>query len=33
MAGWLEATVTTRNENDFRHAKTFNPWGDGMAVA
>jgi len=21
------ATVATRNEEDFRHAKTFNPWG------
>jgi len=21
------ATVATRNEEDFRHAETFNPWG------
>jgi predicted nucleic acid-binding protein len=33
MAVRLEATVATRNEQDFRHAKTFNPWGDGVAVA
>ena len=26
MAVRLEATVATRNEKDFRHAKTFNPW-------
>ena len=33
MAVRHEATVATRNEQDFRHAKTFNPWGDGVAVA
>jgi predicted nucleic acid-binding protein len=26
MAVRLDATVATRNEKDFRHAKTFNPW-------
>lgn len=26
MAVQLGATVATRNEKDFRHAKTFNPW-------
>jgi predicted nucleic acid-binding protein len=26
MAVRLGATIATRNEKDFRHAQTFNPW-------